>query len=1403
MAMQTFQWRRFWYSRDSEPALDVDGFIADPERRKLPGSEPSSVHSVDVLTNRCVAFLGEPSSGKSRTIGAEGIDRPGIEEFARSKGDFVQWIDLRDFDNSAGLSAALRNDRTIENWRNSQGAKLHLFLDSLDECRISIPIISNVLPRELRSLGVERLLLRIICRTAEWPTFIEMELQKLYQEKLLVLQLAPLRESDVKEAARVLGLDPDKFLGKVRELSAVSFARKPPTLLSLLQLFSRGESWPATQWELFESQCRILCEEYNQSRIAAHKASDLSAEQLLEVVSRIAAGSVLSDRPTLCMEPNLERDGPSALRKFELSGGEEIVGNNAFAVGEPEITQALETGLFVAAGPGLLRWETRNLAEFLAARYLIRREPPAKKILSVICHPRDTNRKLIPQLHNLAVWLAERREDIFGHIAAREVEVLIAMDATALNDIRREIIVEEMLKQAATAQLQLQFGARWRYGALGHPGIVERVRRSLWSDEASIEEKIVACELALACGLRDLAGDFQRLGLDDTTPRALKILAILGVGRFADFSTRGTLRILLEDARLAADEDDELRGAVLRALWSDHLSFQQLLPFLTPPKRPNLGGLYSSFLRDELAEHLPRNELLQALAWVRARRNLSASWTPESECVSNLIGTGLENIADPEVRKIMGEIAYARASQHEDLLPAGTSKWDRFLQAWGEDNELRRSLVAEMLSLVRDPEHEWVLFIARNRDLLRANDFEWLLNLGLTTSVANIRACCSFLVPRFLTFTPERIKAFYAAISGWPELRGNAFFLLDPIDIDSDLARDLRASMPSERRRAEENQRSARLSEALSSIEKALERESFESWVEVAWWLENSGVDDDRKSQPVRLSRTRAWAALAPAKRAATLEAAKRYVLGGDPRNDEWFATRGWPFGAVAGHEALLHLDQFEPEFLEGLTADRWSVWIPVLITYFKDENKESADKLLKMAYSANRSEFLLKLCARIRSEAAESYVFVVGSVECVWDKAMAEVLVGILKEPLLPIGAFQALLSSLLRHGDNDAFEHAMKCLRNYLLDRASPEHARVAAEALIDMKPKQSWSLLWDIFMVDEEFARRTIEQSAYSHFMTSPLLLNLSEEEIGKLFRWMLERYPLVVEDTRGGAVTPRFAAQRFRDGLVERLATCGTYEAIEVLKSLQEELPRFPWPAYLVRAELRTRERSWTPPIPGDVLELLRRPKARFAAGAEDLLEIVVEALEKIQLQLRAETLAVSEVWNYSLGRDRVYSPKDENDIANWLKRRLEEGIVASGIVIGREVEIRRIPGATGQKTDLYVSAARPGAREKTVVVIEVKGCWHPDLKTSMETQLVNRYLRDNFYTHGVYLVGWFRCAQWGKADVKRDYRSGAVPFEQISEAEEYFSGQSKALSQDKIRVRGIVLDMSLPSEAKNS
>ena len=54
---------------------------------------------------------------------------------------------------------------------------MHLFLDSLDECLLRIDTIVAFLPEELKKLPVDRLSLRIACRTAVWPLLLEEELR--------------------------------------------------------------------------------------------------------------------------------------------------------------------------------------------------------------------------------------------------------------------------------------------------------------------------------------------------------------------------------------------------------------------------------------------------------------------------------------------------------------------------------------------------------------------------------------------------------------------------------------------------------------------------------------------------------------------------------------------------------------------------------------------------------------------------------------------------------------------------------------------------------------------------------------------------------------------------------------------------------------------------------------------------------------------------------------------------------------------------------------------------------------------------------------------------------------------------------------------------------------------------
>ena len=88
----------------------------------------------------------------------------------------------------------------------------------------------------------------------------------------------------------------------------------------------------------------------------------------------------------------------------------------------------------------------------------------------------------------------------------------------------------------------------------------------------------------------------------------------------------------------------------------------------------------------------------------------------------------------------------------------------------------------------------------------------------------------------------------------------------------------------------------------------------------------------------------------------------------------------------------------------------------------------------------------------------------------------------------------------------------------------------------------------------------------------------------------------------------------------------------------------------------------------------------------------------------------------------------------------MARHLENDLKTRGIVVNREVKIRK-----GQETDIHIVAIRENQdrfMDQVKVITEVKGFWLPEMKTAMETQLRERYLRENKYGHGLYLAMWF-------------------------------------------------------------
>ena len=266
--------------------------------------------------------------------------------------------------------------------------------------------------------------------------------------------------------------------------------------------------------------------------------------------------------------------------------------------------------------------------------------------------------------------------------------------------------------------------------------------------------------------------------------------------------------------------------------------------------------------------------------------------------------------------------------------------------------------------------------------------------------------------------------------------------------------------------------------------------------------------------------------------------------------------------------------------------------------------------------------------------------------------------------------------------------------------------------------------------------------------------------------------------------------------WRNSLLDHLRDRGTFEASDAITRIAADLndPDIRWLLY--EARRAARRKTWRPPAPKAILELLDEEKKRFVRSGDELLGVIVESLDRLEAKLQGETPAAVDVW--SKVKDLVYRPMDESAISDYVKRHLQEDLAERGVVVARKVQIRRGEGsAAGERTDIHVSAVSPDSawdvRDDVVrAIVEVKCSWNPSLTTAMDSQLVGRYLKDNHCSHGIYLVGWFQCPQWDPSD-GRFKRSCTMDLE---ETKAHLASRASTLSVRNTKVRTSVLNMAL-------
>lgn len=736
MPRKEYNWKRFWSPRGESINLSYDGYLPNPDDEWERHNNPHVVPFEAISETPCLVLLGEPGMGKSHTL--ESVQKAMEAQVAEGDAKLLG-LNLRSYGSEDRLVRALFENEIFRDWQNGD-YRLYLFLDSLDECLLRIDTVATLLVDELKKSPVNRLSLRIACRTADWPSNLEEELVELWgEEAFRAYELAPLRQQDVIEAAQANSLDSEAFMEAVSAAAAVPFAIKPVTLKLLINIYRRHQQLPSSQAELYLEGCRLLCEDTNEDRLAAGLTGVLSTAQRLVVAARIAAVTLLSNQDAIWKGLDLGDVPDEDIILTKLVGGSEQANETAFQVTEAHIREVLDTGLFSSRGPHRMGWAHQTYAEYLAAYYL-HSKMTNDQIMSLLTHPDDPEGRLVPQLRSIAAWLVSLEPSrFFQSLMEADAEVLLYCDLSTVDEENKRALVEALLSLYDEEKLlDDDWGLYEQYKKLHHPNLADQLKPYVCDLTKGFLVRRVAINIAKACKLRVLQNDLLEVTLDNSQRSETRVEAARAVVHIGDETVRAKLKPL---AVAGGDNDprDQLKGCALKAIWPNLITAEELFAVLTPPKDKNFAGAYYGFLAYDLVPSLQEADLPIALQWAGKEESLyrDADLRGESlqrdiylheRVIDEIMLKAWNNLDQPGISKGFAKIALLRLEQHRGIIDKINNQGHADILASNE--ERRRKILHVTPSLIADSSDQVVFgvvsYMMRQKMILK-KDVPWMV----------------------------------------------------------------------------------------------------------------------------------------------------------------------------------------------------------------------------------------------------------------------------------------------------------------------------------------------------------------------------------------------------------------------------------------------------------------------------------------------------------------------------------------------------------------------------------------------------------------------------------------------------------------------------------------------------
>ncbi|MFA4227913.1 hypothetical protein P2C08_17055 [Xanthomonas perforans] len=489
-----------------------------------------------------LVVLGDPGSGKSSLFKAYSAKESGC------------YFTVRDFLNTP--SDEVPRDQI-------------LWIDALDETRSGRSDQSTVdqLTRKLAMIRPKGM--RLSCRVADWLDQTDLAALRPYFNKsgeATVVQLLALTKSEqMSVLASSCYDDAERFVEEAIRRQLDPLLENPHTLLLLAKVVQQG-NWPLSQTELFDRAVLLLLDEQN----PLHAEKDLgpgrfTAKELLSAAGALCALRLLSNCQGFSLAASSDDESIACYREIDLAP-------------KPELYAALSRRAFISIRQGGVDYTHRTIAEFLAARYLIRQLSSGislGRLLALL----GIEERPPTALRGLFAWLVTLIADPTPLMDYDPVGVLLYGDVSNWSSANRLRLVDALASHSKQdpwflSRRHLPDTAK----ALADPALAQQYQYLFTSSESSLSLRLFV--LSLQKGCRILPGFtviLKALVGDVNAHYALRVVATEVLHEGDDASRQA---LLTAYSQLGSSEDDlRLRSACLHAHLGDGLNADDFVAF--------------------------------------------------------------------------------------------------------------------------------------------------------------------------------------------------------------------------------------------------------------------------------------------------------------------------------------------------------------------------------------------------------------------------------------------------------------------------------------------------------------------------------------------------------------------------------------------------------------------------------------------------------------------------------------------------------------------------------------------------------------------------------------------------------------------------------------------------------